>query len=1194
MKQSDYFEELLQILHEQKISFEELDAILITAGESQKVVPLFSTLNTYLEFVENSHESALIINPEGRIIYTNRSLPKLMESEYSNIIRQNYGILFYEDGKQQIKKFIEDNNETEKGFETLLKGNKKKIPVWVSLTKRRFEQREYISILITDLTEQKTLNQITRTSQLLKNVLNNSKDMVIITDTDFNILEYSQNIKSGADESHTGKNLSTVIEIYSVEDLNRIFTLEELIKLKGKEILVDVRWYKRLQLSRCNLTVATLTDINKNLQGYLFTFEDISEIQKQLNQIQTILSTMQDGYILADDEGNILDVNESYCRMIGYSKDELLKMNIINLEANFSENEVREKIKLFKQNESTRFVTRHRHKNGNLIILDVNIVGSTEHNKTLIAAFCKDITEQESLQKILRESEQRYRGIFQNSPLGIMIIKENKIWLINEAGKKILKVDNEIKILNSTLLDLIPKEYHDSIGTQINSILNGEKETLSGLKTRVRRYDNFLIDVEFSLNKIEIMGQPSIQLVFQDITHREREFKIEHLYKEIALGVYHSNTLQDLAKIIETHLKKILSIDSLLMALYNKQTETLEIIHSSVDEGIGDTFSIKGTLSEQVISLKLSLLLREEDIDNLIDLGKYRLKGKPTKCWLGVPLIYKSEPIGIIILQHFSNASAFTEKDRELMESIAHHLTIAIREKLFQQELIKFQHIINQNPLSIMITDPEGNLSYVNPYFEDLTGYSANEVLNKNPRFLQSGLTPSTVYDELWATITEGKTWRGKFINKKKDGTIFHEEAIIFPLQNEHGEAINYIGIKKDITSQIEAENRLFQNQKMEAMGQLVSGVAHDFNNMLTAITGYSELLLNKIDSQHPFYKALSTILDASQSASDLTKQLLAFSRKQTIEPRVLDVNSSFSKWFKIYRRLVPEDIEVKFIPCKEDIKIMADPVQLEQVLLNLIVNARDAIVDKTDNRNKRITIEVVKVEVDHITAESHPPLKPGLSACITISDTGVGIPPELIDRIFEPFFTTKPKGKGTGMGLSTVYGIVSQHKGTINVYSEYGVGTTFKIYWPVMSDAESAILQKDEELIELPQKELVIMLLEDDPKVREFAKIAMEEYDIQVIDFNSPHEALNHLKSSNITYDLVITDLIMPEMSGYDFIQEAKKITPDIKYILTTGYSENHISEKEKFPEDVIFLNKPFTPRMLLMKIKEALHIKE
>ncbi|MGD0844322.1 MAG: PAS domain S-box protein, partial [Geobacteraceae bacterium] len=372
-------------------------------------------------------------------------------------------------------------------------------------------------------------------------------------------------------------------------------------------------------------------------------------------------------------------------------------------------------------------------------------------------------------------------------------------------------------------------------------------------------------------------------------------------------------------------------------------------------------------------------------------------------------------------------AGKLEEKVRELEETLA-------RRKKAEEELIKLSHAVEQSPVSIIITDLNGNIEFVNPKFSQITGYSPEEVIGRNPRILKSGETPPEDYQRLWAAVTSGKVWHGEFHNKRKNGKLFWESATISPVKNLQGTTTHYMAIKEDITESKRLEEQLLHAQKMEAVGTLAGGIAHDFNNILTAIMGYSSILKIRMPKGDPLLTNVTQIQAAAERAAGLTRSLLAFSRKQLIDTKVIDLNDVVNGIRNMLHRLIREDIELRIVPMEQGVLVLADVGQLEQVLLNLTTNACDAM-----EIGGSITITTGVADLEKELGDADCFVEPGRYALLTFADTGAGMEEGTRQRIFDPFFTTKDIGKGTGLGLAICYGIIKQHGGYIECRSEPG-----------------------------------------------------------------------------------------------------------------------------------------------------------
>jgi PAS domain S-box-containing protein len=452
----------------------------------------------------------------------------------------------------------------------------------------------------------------------------------------------------------------------------------------------------------------------------------------------------------------------------------------------------------------------------------------------------------------------------------------------------------------------------------------------------------------------------------------------------------------------------------------------------------------------------------------------------------------------------------------------------------------------------IILTDAAGKILFGNRAFCAMTGYALEEILGKTPGFLNSGKHDADFFRALWNTILTGRVWQGELINRRKDGTLYNEEMTITPIQRRNGEISHFIAVKQDITKQKQRKEQLHQARKMEAIGQLAGGIAHDFNNLLTVIHGNVQLvLMDESQLKEENRQCLKQVTDATERAADLTRQLLAFGRKQVVQFQPLNLNHVISNFTKMLTRVIGEHIALQCC-CAEDLpSVNADVGMIEQILLNLIVNARDAM---PQGGSIVITTEAVSIDASH--AETHPEAQTGEFVCIAVGDTGTGIYPEYLPRIFEPFFTTKEAGKGSGFGLATVYGIVKQHRGWIEVFSQVGNGTTFKIFLPATASGVAIKSTPQTKAIPAGGHEK-ILLVEDDADVRTVTRGVLEGSGYQIWEASNGSEALNVWKTNASQIDLLLTDIILPGgLNGWELAERLSGERPGLKVILMSGYN--------------------------------------
>jgi two-component system cell cycle sensor histidine kinase/response regulator CckA len=496
------------------------------------------------------------------------------------------------------------------------------------------------------------------------------------------------------------------------------------------------------------------------------------------------------------------------------------------------------------------------------------------------------------------------------------------------------------------------------------------------------------------------------------------------------------------------------------------------------------------------------------------------------------------------------------------------------KEKAFSDTLLE------SLPGPVYLIDAQGRFVRWNRATEVATGYSASELANMMVLDLIPAETKGYIGEQLNAVFKDGKaTSEGEIMSK--DGT--RTDFVLSGVRLQVGEETYCIGLGMDITERKKLEAQLQQSQKMEAFGQLAGGVAHDFNNLLTVILGFSEILLSQFPKSDPKRNFLEQIHHAGERAASLTRQLLAFSRQQVLEPKVLNLNAIVNDTEKMLRRLIGEDVELVAVLSPTLSPVKVDPGQIDQVIMNLAVNARDAM-----PQGGTLTIETQNVELDEAYAKTHSEVQPGRFVLLAMTDTGSGMTPEVKARIFEPFYTTKDVGKGTGLGLAVVQGIVKQSRGSIEVYSEVGSGTTFKIYIPAVQERPTSLSSSG--LTKPILGTETILLVEDEDAVRELTALALQGSGYTVLKESRGKDALRLMEGRTERIDLLVTDVVMPEMSGSKLAEALQSRYPGLKVLFLSGYMDDAVFRHGILQDKVAFLQKPFTVTSLAKKVREVL----
>jgi PAS domain S-box-containing protein len=471
----------------------------------------------------------------------------------------------------------------------------------------------------------------------------------------------------------------------------------------------------------------------------------------------------------------------------------------------------------------------------------------------------------------------------------------------------------------------------------------------------------------------------------------------------------------------------------------------------------------------------------------------------------------------------------------------------------------------------IIITGADGRIRYVNPAFEGITGYTREEAIGSSIRILRGEGDGEQDWKEMLERTTSGRTWRGQMRRKRKDGRIYVSRGTVSPVRDESGNIVNYVGVEQDISQEEELERALHQAQKMEAIGTLAGGVAHDFNNLLTGILGYANLIFRVAPAGSELKEMAEIIETSADRAAQLTKQLLGFARRGKHRNLPIDLNETVERVVRLLGRTVSKNIQLVTHLEAEPSGILGDPTQIDQTLLNLAINARDAIEDKEGE----IIIDTRRFVMDELYAARHPGCAPGEYVLVTVTDNGCGMTPEIQARIFEPFFTTKSREKGTGMGLSMVYGIVKNHGGAIYVYSEAGHGTSFKVFLP-LSEAPAAedTARAGPEPIRGTGR---ILIVDDEEVIRNTAASMLRHLGYEVVALADGVDAVLYYQHFGDSVNLVLLDMVMPKMGGHDCFLALKEIDPDVKVILSTGFGLNEAAQAILDAGALGFAQKPY-----------------
>ena len=911
-------------------------------------------------------------------------------------------------------------------------------------------------------------------------------------------------------------------------------------------------------------TIRFVRDAQQKPVGLIGVTRDITERKRALEilrkgdiRFRMLTENSNDIVTLIDKDGTILYQSQAMLRLLGFEPEEWVNRNAFELPHPDDRDEVGTHLRALMDNPGkiSTVVYRAQHKDGTWHYLES--VGQSMLDTPGVEAVVvhsRDVTERFEAEKALRESQQMLRQVLDTIPVRVFWKDSDGIFLgcnqpmANDAG-----LNSPEEIIGKTDFDMVWREqaeFYQADDKQViesgQSMIGYEEPqpNIDGRKNWLRTSKVPLLDAEGQVQGV--LG------TYENIT----EFKK-------ARGELQKKTEQlDRFFDVTLELLCIADTDGYFINLNPQWEKTLGYAKGDMEGKQFFDFIHPDDVepTHQVISQ----LVGNQEVYNFIN--RYRCKDGSYR-WLE----WRAVPVGKLI---YAAAHDITERqinEQKLRESEERLSAIVnnARDAIFIKDT-NFRYIlVNQAMCDLFKIDKE-NLLGSTDY--DLFGEKQAESVNQFDRRVLGG------------EFAEEESER--IINEEK--RVFHTVQV--PLRDGVGNIYGVCGIARDITERKrndqerqQLEDQLRQAMKLEAIGRLAGGVAHDFNNLLTGITGYTEMLMASVSKGDPLHEDLEEIKKAADRGAALTSQLLAFSRKQVIEPKVIDLNELVSNSARMLKRLIGEDIDLLFRPTSRLGNIKADPNQIEQVLVNLTVNARDAMPD-----GGKLTIETANISIDDEYARNHPEAEAGEYVMLAVGDSGEGMDEDVRQHIFEPFFTTKDKEQGTGLGLAMIYGIVKQNNGFINLYSEPGEGSLFKIYLPRVEQKAEAWSKTEEQPI--PRGRETVLLVEDEEMVRNLARKVLERYGYTVLEAVNGGDAYLQCKDYQGSIDLLLTDVIMPNMNGRQLYENIKTECPDIKVLYMSGYTQDVIAHHGVLDARTAFIQKPFAIETLARKVREVL----
>ena len=779
--------------------------------------------------------------------------------------------------------------------------------------------------------------------------------------------------------------------------------------------------------------------------------------------------------------------------------------------------------------------------------------------------------------------------------------------IVENAPEAISILDLDLRIIriNDEFTRLFGFSHDETCGKMIDTLIVppdrsaetvwiadsvGQGNKLS-LETRRRRKDGSLVDVLVSASPVIVDGERvATYASYRDITEQKRAEELNSALYAIAARAHSVENQEQFFTAIHAIVGQLMYARNFYIALLDSDRQLLHFPYFVDEEDPAPASKRLGRgLTEFVIRSGEPLLATPSVFEDLVRRGEAELIGAASLDWLGVPLMGSNGCIGALVVQSYSENVRFGERDRDILKFVSQQIATAIEHKRYEEALrrseARYRSLILSAAYGIYRCTVGGRFLDVNPALIAMLGYSSvEEVLQLDAR-REVFFNPQEL-DRLIEDYRRTGSLNGVEVQwKAKDSHVIVVRLSGRPVSGAEQPAEELEIIAEDITDRRQLEEQFRQAQKMEAVGRLAGGVAHDFNNLLMVINGYTEVLLEELNSGSAMYQKVHSIQQAADRAATLTRQLLAFSRKQLLELKVVDVNTVIGDMERLLRPLIGENISLITRLSPDAGRTRADAGQLEQVIMNLVVNAKDAMPE-----GGKITVQSSEVTVRQNFRE-HRFIQPGRYVVLSVSDTGHGMDKETQSRIFEPFFTTKEKGKGTGLGLSTVYGIVKQSAGYVFPQSEPGAGTTFYIYLPRVEEALEAISPAKKPENEKDGCE-TILLVEDEDSVRELVRETLAARGYRVLEAENGEAGLRIAAAHGDGIDILITDVVMPGMGGRELAKRLLKIRPRLGVLYLSGYTEDTILHQGALDPGTAFLQKPFTLQSLARKVREVLRL--
>ena len=927
-----------------------------------------------------------------------------------------------------------------------------------------------------------------------------------------------------------------------------------------------------------------------DITGRKLAEERIRESETKYRQLA---ETANDIILRTDLEGRIVYINRAGVEITGYSVEEFENMSVENIFPPGEHFKMKERIKKRNAGESSvfRYEVEFKSKAGKILCVDANsslIVEKGQPAGVLIIA--RDITEKKISEAAILESEKRYRSVVENASDAIFSTDINgNIQYANPAALSMSGYTIE-ELRRNNYLELVVPEYKRTV--QIKYMRQFvRKETTAYLEFPYRTKPGSAIWLgQYSNLRFEKGEVTGYEIIARDITDRKRMEETKDVLLEIANSVFSSLDLDDLYRKIHHELGRIIDTTNFYIAMYKPGEEEIRLAYCVDEKQVAGSFPARNTFTQYVIINDESLMVNEEEVKKLAASGQVEIIGPPSKIWMGVPLKTHNEVIGAIVLQSYTDPACYDEKDLELLKFVSKQIATAIERKTYEQAIgeseEKYRLLIENSPDAIYLV-VDGKFKIINRKFAEMFSVSAVEIIGADFSFTDlmdaSGPEIITRRPEESAKGGQPKA-QYEFKAILKNGRKIDVRASISYVPYKGKLATQ--GIIRDLSEQRRLEDQLRHMQKQEAIGTLAGGIAHDFNNLLTGVLGNVELVLHGENCDPDTREHLMQVKKSAERAAELTAQILAYGSHRLEKPEPLNLNECIEEALRMINRSVTPLIELEKDLTPGLCTVKADAGQMNQVFVNIILNAVDAM-----NGSGKILITSSNRVIDQQSPKTNKNALPGKYAKIEIMDDGEGISEENLSKIFDPFFTTKEVGKGTGLGLAVVYGIIKGHNGWIQAESDPGEGSCFSIFLP---ETEERIRKPEGTGYfaagALPAGNETILLIDDESVVRDLGKVTLETFGYQVILANDGIEGVEAYDKFRDKISLVILDLSMPRKSGSETLKEILTIDPKAKVLISSGYSHSSTAEEMLRAGAADFLPKPYNLEVMIAAVRKAI----